>query len=63
MPVEIGLKTNLLGPPAAVAERLRLYRDAGVTTLRAGLAGDDLAARLDTLGQLLDVVAEVNAEP
>jgi F420-dependent oxidoreductase-like protein len=61
VPIEIGLKTNLLGPPDHVAERLRLYRDAGITTLRAGLTGD-LDTQLDTLGQLLDLVSDVNAE-
>ena len=62
VPSEIGLKTNLLGTPALVTERLRLYRDAGVTTLRAGLSGDR-TAQLDALGLLLDLVTEVNAEP
>jgi F420-dependent oxidoreductase-like protein len=56
VPTDIGLKTNLLGPPQMVKERLRLYRDAGVTTLRAG------ATDLDTLAQLLDLVGDVNAE-
>jgi hypothetical protein len=62
VPVEIGLKTNLLGPPSMVKERLRIYRDAGVTTLRAAPAGLDLGARLDTLGGLIDLVDEVNRE-
>jgi F420-dependent oxidoreductase-like protein len=62
VPVEIGLKTNLLGPPEMVAERLRLYRDAGVTTLRVGLGELDLTARLASLGQLLDLVQTINAE-
>jgi hypothetical protein len=43
-----------------VKERLVAYRDAGVDTLRVGLAGAGLEARLDTLGLLLDLVAEVN---
>jgi F420-dependent oxidoreductase-like protein len=62
VPVEIGLRTNLVGPPEVVTQRLRLYRDAGVTTLRAGLVGADVSAQLDTLGQLLDLVEEVNSE-
>jgi hypothetical protein len=40
---------------------LRLYRAAGVTTLQAKLAGDR-HQRLDTLGQLIDLVDEVNRE-
>src|SRR5205823_13970277 len=39
VPVELGFKTNLLGPPSLVQERLRLYRDVGVTTLQAKLSG------------------------
>ncbi|HET9770989.1 MAG TPA: LLM class flavin-dependent oxidoreductase [Acidimicrobiia bacterium] len=61
VPVEIGLKTNLLGTPAMVKERLRLYRRAGITTLQAKLDGDR-HAKLDTLAQLVDLVAEVDAE-
>jgi hypothetical protein len=62
VPIEIGLGTNLVGPPAAIKERLRLYRDAGVTTLRAGLVASGLAAQIDVLGTLLDLVTEVNSE-
>ena len=62
VPAELGLKTNLLGPPDMVAERLRLYRDAGITTLQAKLAGDP-GSRLDTLAQLIELVGEVSREP
>ena len=33
-----------------------------MTTLRAGLAGADLGAQVDTLGLLLDLVNDVNGE-
>jgi alkanesulfonate monooxygenase SsuD/methylene tetrahydromethanopterin reductase-like flavin-dependent oxidoreductase (luciferase family) len=59
VPLELGLHTNLLGPPESIRERLVAYRDAGITTLRAVPVGDDAATRLDTLGVLLDLVAEV----
>ena len=59
MPLDLGMKTNLLGTPAMVKERLRLYRDAGITTIQAKLDGAD---RLDTLAQLIDLAAEVAAE-
>ena len=61
VPVALGSQTNLLGPPAAITERLRLYRDAGITTLQAKLAGDT-RTRLDTLAQLLDLVADACPE-
>jgi F420-dependent oxidoreductase-like protein len=63
VPTAIGMGTNLLGPPEVVRERLRLYRDAGVTTLRAQLQGDpnvDLERQVRDLGQLLELVADVN---
>jgi len=57
VPVEIALKTNLIGTPDMVRERLRVYEKAGVTSIRVGLRGGDLSARLETLGQLMDLVA------
>lgn len=61
VPIEIGLHTNLLGTPAMIAERVRLYRDAGITTLQAKLSGTQ-QDRLDTLAKLVDIVREVSAE-
>jgi hypothetical protein len=69
VPEEIGFRTNLLGTPAMIKERLRVYRDCGVTTLRAGVTAiddasnrDELDARLATLAQLVELVDEVNGE-
>ncbi len=62
VPMDLGLKTNLLGPPEMVADRLRVYRDAGITTIRAGLRGRTLDERLITLAKLMDVLSDVNAE-
>jgi hypothetical protein len=62
VPLAIGLGTNLVGDDDLVRERLRLYRDAGVTTLRAGLTGTGVDAQIDQLGRLLDLVRDVNAE-
>jgi len=61
VPPEVGAKTNLIGTQAMVTERLRLYRDAGITTLEAKLDGDR-TTRLDTLAQLIDLVTAVNQE-
>ncbi len=62
VPIEIGLHTNLLGTPEMITERVRLYRDAGISTLQAKLSGT-ARQRLDTVAQLVDIVAEVTAEP
>jgi F420-dependent oxidoreductase-like protein len=62
VPTAIGLGTNLIGTEDMVRSRLRLYRDAGVTTLRTGLHGDTLDTQLDQLGRLIDLVHDVNAE-
>ncbi len=61
VPLEIGLKTNLLGTPAMIKERLRAYDLAGITTLQAKLPGT-VAQKLDALAQLMDIVADFNAE-
>jgi F420-dependent oxidoreductase-like protein len=66
VPTAIGLGTNLVGTDDDVLARLRLYRDAGITTLRAGLPasppGAGIDVELDHLGRLLDLVRTVNAE-
>lgn len=61
VPIEIGLRTNLIGTDDIIRERLRLYRDAGITMIRAGLAGaDDLDSQLAALARLLDLTRDVN---
>jgi F420-dependent oxidoreductase-like protein len=71
VPVEIGLRTNLIGTDELIRERLRLYRDAGITTLRISIAGPQAGGqggsaghgeRLDQLARLLDLVRDVNLE-
>lgn len=65
VPTAIGLGTNLIGTDDLVRDRLRLYRDAGITTLRANLHGGpdaDLDRQLGDLERLLDLVRQVNDE-
>jgi hypothetical protein len=64
VPTTIGLGTNLIGTDDLVRDRLRLYRDAGITTLRANLHGPnaDLDRQLGDLERLLDLVRQVNDE-
>ncbi len=62
VPVDIGMKTNLLGTAATVRDRLRAYRDVGVDALRVGLRGVNIEESLEQLGRLMDLVREVNSE-
>jgi F420-dependent oxidoreductase-like protein len=62
VPIEIGLGTNLIGTDDMIRDRLRLYRDAGITMLRAGLGDDDLDTRLSHVAHLLDLVREIDTE-
>ncbi|MBB4688916.1 LLM class flavin-dependent oxidoreductase [Amycolatopsis jiangsuensis] len=56
---EMVLATTLIGTEAMVGARLRVWRDAGVDTVRLYPAGTTLEARLDTLGRALDLVRHV----
>ncbi|WP_369174821.1 LLM class flavin-dependent oxidoreductase [Streptomyces sp. R28] len=60
---EMVLATTLIGTESMVRERLRVWRDAGVDTVRLYPAGADMAARLDTLGRAIELVHEVGAQP
>jgi len=60
VPIEIGLGTNLIGDDAAVAIRLRRYRDCGVTTLRVNVPGENIGERTDNLARLMDLVNDIN---
>ncbi|WP_419945767.1 LLM class flavin-dependent oxidoreductase [Candidatus Poriferisodalis sp.] len=62
VPIEIGLRTNLLGGDAEISERLRAYRATGIRTLRVRVDTDDPTARLDSLARLMDLVRAVNQE-
>ena len=56
VPDDLILCSSLIGTPDMVRERIRLHRDAGVTTLRLSPIGDTAAERLDQLGQALDLL-------
>jgi F420-dependent oxidoreductase-like protein len=61
VPVELGLKTNLLGTPEMVKARLRVYRDAGINTIQMKPSGDSRRA-IEDAAQLVELVQEVNRE-
>jgi F420-dependent oxidoreductase-like protein len=58
VPDEMVIQTSLLGTEAMVRERIRKYRDAGVTMLRLDPLGDTLRERLDTLGRAVQLVRQ-----
>ena len=62
VPVELALKVNLIGNDIEIKERLRVYRDAGVNTLRAGVEGETVNDRIHNLERLMRLVEELNAE-
>jgi F420-dependent oxidoreductase-like protein len=53
---EMVLATTLIGTEQMVRERLRVWRDAGVDTVRLYPAGDTLDRRLTNLGRAIDLV-------
>ena len=59
VPVELALKANLIGTPDMIRERIRLYSDAGITTLRVGIPGDDMDAKLRTLAEVIEMARSV----
>jgi len=63
VPDELVLQTNLLGTEEMVRQRIRAYRDAGVTTLRLNPDGRTLTERLETLGRAVGLVREVASRP
>jgi len=55
------LKTSLIGTEDMVRERLRAYRDAGVSTLRVSTGGKDWRERTDSLAEAIDLVQRESA--
>ncbi|MFE1980513.1 LLM class flavin-dependent oxidoreductase [Streptomyces mirabilis] len=60
---EMVLGTTLIGTEGMVRDRLRMWRDAGVDTVRFYPAGETLDARLTTLGRALDLVRAMERDP
>jgi F420-dependent oxidoreductase-like protein len=57
---EMVLATTLIGTEEMIRDRLSVWRDAGVDTVRLYPAGDTLDARLTTLARALDLVRAVS---
>jgi F420-dependent oxidoreductase-like protein len=58
VPDEMVLATTLIGTEDMVRDRLRVWRDAGVTTIRLYPAGATLDERIATLGRALELLPE-----
>lgn len=57
---EMVLATTLIGTEAMVRERLRVWHDAGVDTVRLYPAGETLDDRLATLAKAIEMVREIS---
>ncbi|GAA3772732.1 LLM class flavin-dependent oxidoreductase [Streptomyces coacervatus] len=57
---EMVLATTLIGTEPMVRQRLRVWRDAGVNTVRLYPAGQTLDDRLATLGRAIELVREAD---
>jgi alkanesulfonate monooxygenase SsuD/methylene tetrahydromethanopterin reductase-like flavin-dependent oxidoreductase (luciferase family) len=58
---EMVLATTLIGTESMVRQRLNIWRDAGVTTVRLYPAGDTLDARLGTLARAIEMVRVISS--
>ncbi|WP_067837563.1 LLM class flavin-dependent oxidoreductase [Nocardia lijiangensis] len=57
---EMVLATTLIGTEPMIRARLRVWRDAGVDTIRFYPAGDTLDARVTTLARALDIIRDLD---
>jgi F420-dependent oxidoreductase-like protein len=62
VPDEMAMRTSFFGTDDMVRDRIRAYRDAGVTSLRLQPMGRTPTDKLDTLGRMLDLVRDVGSE-
>lgn len=62
IPDEMVLQTTMIGTEEMIRDRMRVWRDAGITTLRVYPAGTTFDERLATLGRAIDLVEELNRE-
>lgn len=62
IPDDFVIKTNLLGTDEMVKERIRAFRDNGITILSVGTQGDTMPERLDNLGRFMELVKAVDAD-
>ena len=59
VPDQLIRETNLIGDETTVLDRLRVYKNAGVTTLRVTPYGGSFAERVETLGRTMDLIGKL----
>ena len=59
VPEQMIREANLIGDESTVLDRLRIYKDAGVTTLRVSPYGSSFTERIDTLGRTMDLIGKI----
>jgi alkanesulfonate monooxygenase SsuD/methylene tetrahydromethanopterin reductase-like flavin-dependent oxidoreductase (luciferase family) len=57
IPDEIVYRTNLLGTDELVLERVKAYRECGITTIRIAPAGGDSSQRIATLERFMGLLS------
>jgi len=63
VPDEMVFATTLIGTEEMVRERMRAWREAGVTTLRLYPDGETVTERIATLGRAMDIAAGLERLP
>ncbi len=58
VPDEMVLRTSLIGTEAMVRERIRKYRDAGVSILHLTPMGGSYAERLENIGRMVELIRQ-----
>jgi F420-dependent oxidoreductase-like protein len=61
VPEAMILRSGLFGSEDMIRDRIRAYRDVGITTLRLDAQGKDMNERLETLGHAIDWVRAADA--
>ena len=62
VPVELALKSNLIGTNNMVKDRIRLYKNLGITSLKVDLPGETMSDKLSALAELMELVKSVDSE-
>ena len=60
VPVDLALKSNLIGTKDMILDRLKLYEAAGVTTLKVEPQGSTLSNKIESLELLMELVASLD---